>query len=180
MQVLGGFTPPPPSRCGFKHLRFFFLFVFTYLHDPSENGRVVHCAAVPATVPELVLALLDAHLGAFADVMDVVLVKLTQLLLALRQAHQLAAQRLRANDVSLRDEQRVHGQRPEETGGTHIRLVFTALVITTQMKKSPNEQLIINKLMFSSSRRNNDHGNTLCNKTTFYCLGQQTNGGNEQ
>lgn len=102
-------------------------FCFTYLHDPSKNRGVVHCAAVPATVPELVLALLDAHLGAFADVVDVVLVELTQLLLALRQAHQLAAQRLCADDVSLRDEQRVHGQRPEETGGTHTSRLFPPL-----------------------------------------------------
>lgn len=93
------------------------MFFFTYLHDSSENRGVVHGAAVPAAVPELVLALLDAHLGAFTDVMDVVLVELTQLLLALRQAHQLAAQRLCADDVSLRDQQRVHGQRPAATGG---------------------------------------------------------------
>lgn len=95
-----------------------FVFFFTYLHDSSENRGVVHRAAVPAAVPELVLALLDAHLGAFADVMDVVLVELTQLLLALRQAHQLAAERLRADDVGLWDEQRVHGQRPGATRGT--------------------------------------------------------------
>lgn len=107
------------------------------MHDPSENRGVVHRAAVPATVPELVLALLDAHLGAFADVMDVVLVKLTQLLLALRQAHQLAAQRLRANDVSLRDEQRVHGQRPgDERDTRHARFHRSS-----QMKERANEQL---------------------------------------
>lgn len=98
---------------------------FTYLHDPSEHRGVVHRAAVPAAVPKLELALLDAHLGALADVMDVVLVELTQLLLALRQAHQLAAQRLRADDVSLRDQQRVHGQRPGETrGGTYHHARF--------------------------------------------------------
>lgn len=96
---------------------FFVVVFFTYLHDSSENRGVVHGAAVPAAVPELVLALLDAHLGAFTDVMDVVLVELTQLLLALRQAHQLAAQRLCADDVSLWDQQRVHGQRPAATGG---------------------------------------------------------------
>lgn len=95
--------------------------MFTYLHDSSENRGVVHRAAVPATVPELVLALLDAHLGALADEIDVVLVELTELLLALRQAHQLAAQRLCADDVSLRDEQRVHGQRPGATGGTQVK-----------------------------------------------------------
>lgn len=132
--MLGGSTPPPRISAVLNIPDF--LFFFTYLHDPSKNRGVVHCAAVPATVPELVLALLDAHLGAFADVMDVVLVELTQLLLALRQAHQLAAQRLCADDVSLRDEQRVHGQRPEETGGTHITLVFTTPVITSQMNEA--------------------------------------------
>lgn len=61
---------------------------------------------------ELVLALSDARLGALADVLHVVLVELAQLLLALRQAHQLAAQRLRADDVGLRDQYGVHGQGP--------------------------------------------------------------------
>ena len=55
----------------------------TDLHDPPEDGRVVHGAAVPAPVPELVLALADARLGALADVLHVVLVQLTQLPLAL-------------------------------------------------------------------------------------------------
>lgn len=76
----------------------------TYLHDPSENGGVVHSAAVPAPVSELVLALSDACLGTFADVLHVVLVELAQLLLALRQAHQLAAQRLGTDDVGLGDQ----------------------------------------------------------------------------
>lgn len=61
---------------------------------------------------ELVLALSDARLGPLADVLHVVLVELAQFLLALRKANQLAAQRLRPNDVGLRDQQRVHGQRP--------------------------------------------------------------------
>lgn len=128
MHMLGADLVPPPPKKNYTILHPLGLFVCTYLHDSSKNRGIVHCAAVPAAVPELVLALLDAHLGAFADVMDVVLVELTQLLLALRQAHQLAAQRLRADDVSLRDQQRVHGQRPGATGGT-------------QMKRSPNEQL---------------------------------------
>lgn len=89
-----------------------YLCVFTYLHDPSKNRRVVHCAAVPAPMSELVLALSDACLGTFTDVLHVVLVELAQLLLALRQPHQLAAQRLGTDDVGLRDQYRVHGQRP--------------------------------------------------------------------
>lgn len=119
-------TPPPKKKPThavliLHPLCFLFFCFFTYLHDSSKNRGVVHRAAVPATVPELVLALLDAHLGAFADVMDVVLVELAELLLALRQAHQLAAQRLRADDVSLRDQQGVHGQRPGATGGTQMK-----------------------------------------------------------
>lgn len=76
----------------------------TYLHDPSENRRVVHSAAVPAPLSELVLALSDAGLGTFTDVLHVVLVELAQLLLALRQAHQLAAQRLGPDDVGFGDQ----------------------------------------------------------------------------
>lgn len=63
----------------------------TYLHDPSENRGVVHRAAVPAPMSKLVLALSDACFGTFTDVLHVVLVELAQLLLALWQAHQLAA-----------------------------------------------------------------------------------------
>lgn len=70
---------------------------------------------------ELVLALSDARLGALADVLHVVLVELAQLLLALRQAHQLAAQRLRADDVGLRDQYGVHGQGPRGHGGQRTR-----------------------------------------------------------
>ncbi len=77
---------------------------FTYLHHPSENRGVVHRAAVPAPMSELVLALSDAGLGTFADVLHVVLVELAQLLLALRQTHQLAAQRLCTDDVGLRNQ----------------------------------------------------------------------------
>lgn len=58
---------------------------------------------------ELVLALSDARLCTFADVLHVVLVELAQLLLALREARQLAAQRLGTDDVGLGDQQRVHG-----------------------------------------------------------------------
>lgn len=66
---------------------------------------------------ELVLALSDACLGALADVLHVVLVELAQLLLALRQAHQLAAERLCTDDVGLRDQYGVHSQGPKGHGG---------------------------------------------------------------
>lgn len=66
---------------------FFFIILqkLTNLHDPSEHGRVVHGAAVPPPLPELVLALLDAHPGALPDMRDVILVQLAQLPLALQQ-----------------------------------------------------------------------------------------------
>lgn len=58
----------------------------TNLHDPSKHGRVVHCAAVPPPLSELVLALLDARLGSVSDEDHVVLVQLAQLPLALQTA----------------------------------------------------------------------------------------------
>ena len=60
----------------------------TNLHDPSKHRRVVHGAAVPPPLPELVLALLDARLGSVSDVDHVVLVQLAQLPLALQSAQQ--------------------------------------------------------------------------------------------
>lgn len=107
--------PPPPPPLAF----------LTYLHDTSKNRGVVHGAAVPTPMSELVLALSDPHLGALTDVLHVVLVELAQLLLARRQTRQLAAQRLGADDVGLW-EQRVHGQRPaEKDGGDTECSVFT-------------------------------------------------------
>lgn len=84
------------------------------MHDAAEYRCVVHRAAVPPPLSELILALLDACLCAFADVHHMVLVELTQLLLALRQACELAAERLCAYDVHLWSLDRVHGQRPEQ------------------------------------------------------------------
>lgn len=66
------------TRVGFREL--------TDVHDPSEHGGVVHGAAVPPPLPELVLALLDAHPGPLSDVGDVILVQLAQLPLALQAA----------------------------------------------------------------------------------------------
>ena len=63
----------------------------TDLHDPSEHRRVVHGAAVPPPLSELVLALLDARLGSVSDVDHVVLVQLAQLPLALQSAAAAAA-----------------------------------------------------------------------------------------
>lgn len=62
-----------------------FLQKLTNLHDPTEHGRVVHGAAVPPPLPELVLALLDAHPGTLSDVRDVILVQLAQFPLALQR-----------------------------------------------------------------------------------------------
>lgn len=84
----------------------------TDLHDTAKHRGIIHCAAVPTAVAELVLALTDPGLGALPDVLHVVLVQLAQLLLALGQACQLTAQRLRAYDVSLGNQQRIHSQRP--------------------------------------------------------------------
>lgn len=71
----------------------------TYLHDPAENGGVIHGAAVPPPVPELVLALFDARLRAFSNVLHVVLVQVAQFLLSLRKSCQLAAERLCSYDI---------------------------------------------------------------------------------
>lgn len=60
----------------------------TDLHDPSKNRSVVHSAAVPPPMSELVLALLDACLGSVSNVAHVVLVQLAQLSLALQTAQQ--------------------------------------------------------------------------------------------
>lgn len=94
---------------------YFFYSFLTYLHNPSKNRGVVHRAAVPTPMSELVLTLSDARFGTFTDVLHVILVELAQLLLAGWQPHQLAAERLRPDDVGLWDQQRVHGQRPEGT-----------------------------------------------------------------
>lgn len=114
----------------------------TYLHDPSKNRGVVHSAAVPAPMSELVLALSDARLGALADVLHVVLVELAQLLLALGQAHQLAAQRLGTDDVGLGDQQRVHGQRPERVRHTQRSCFHSCAIMFKKctQESGPNSQ----------------------------------------
>lgn len=46
-----------------------------YLHNPAKHGGVIHSAAVPSPVSELILAFFDASLRAFPDVLHVVLVQ---------------------------------------------------------------------------------------------------------
>lgn len=48
--------------------------LLTNLHDSAKDRRVVHGAAVPAPLSELVLAFLDARLGSLANVGHVLLV----------------------------------------------------------------------------------------------------------
>lgn len=55
----------------------------TDLHDPPKHRGVVHGAAVPPPLPELVLALLNARLGSVSNVHHMVLIQLAQLPLAL-------------------------------------------------------------------------------------------------
>lgn len=80
----------------------------TYLHDPPKDRRVVHGAAVPPPLPELVLALLDACLGSLPYVGHVLLVQLAQLSLARGEPRKLAAHRLGTDDEHLRSLHRVH------------------------------------------------------------------------
>lgn len=63
-------------------------FKLTDVHDPSEHGRVIHRAAVPPPLSELVLALLDARFGSVSDVGHVILVQLAQLPLTLQATQQ--------------------------------------------------------------------------------------------
>lgn len=98
----------------------------TYLHDPAEDGGVVHRAAVPPALPKLVLALLDGAAGPLADEHHVLLVELAQLALPGGQPRQLAADGLGADDVHLGPLDGVHGQRPagregRPTGGCRGR-----------------------------------------------------------
>lgn len=85
----------------------------TYLHHPSKHGGVIYGAAIPSPLPELVLAFLDARLCPLANVNHMILVQLAQLPLPLRQAVQLAAERLGANNIHLRPLNWVHCQRPK-------------------------------------------------------------------
>lgn len=79
----------------------------TYLHDSAKDRCVVHSAAVPPSLPELVLALPDARLGSLPDVGHVLLIQLTQLPLAWGKPGKLAAHRLSTDDEHLRPLHRV-------------------------------------------------------------------------
>ena len=69
------------------------------MHDPAEDRGVIHGAAVPPPVSELILALLDARLGALSNVLHVVLIQVAEFLLSLGKSCQLAAERLRSYDI---------------------------------------------------------------------------------
>lgn len=71
----------PSDNCIFYNL-------FTDVHDPSKHRRVIHRAAVPPPLSELVLALLDARFGSVSDVGHVILVQLAQLPLTLQATQQ--------------------------------------------------------------------------------------------
>ncbi|CAN7989494.1 unnamed protein product, partial [Ixodes hexagonus] len=81
----------------------------TYVEHGPEHGVVGHGGAVPAAMPELVLALADAQAGPPAHVRHVVLVQVAQLGLAPGQAQlEVAAEQLRAQHVHLRVLEHVH------------------------------------------------------------------------
>lgn len=80
----------------------------TYLHNSPEDRRVVHDAAVPTPLPELVLAFLDACLGSLPYVGHVLLVQLAQLSLSRGQPGKLAAHGLGTDDKHLGSLHRVH------------------------------------------------------------------------
>lgn len=80
----------------------------TYLHDSAEHWGVVHCAAVPAALAKLVLALLDARLGTLSNELHVILVQLAKLPLTFGQSFQLTAQRLTSYDIRLWYQEGVH------------------------------------------------------------------------
>lgn len=86
--------------------------ILTYAHDPAEHRRVVHSAAIPPPLTELVLALFDGVLGPLTDIHHVLLVELAQLPLAWGQPWQLAAHRLSSDDVHLGSLDWIHSQRP--------------------------------------------------------------------
>ena len=86
----------------------------TDFYDGPEHWTiVVEGAAVPATGPELPLALGDTKLGPPTHVGHVVLVELTELGLARREATDLVADRLRSYDVQLRIPPALEALHPE-------------------------------------------------------------------
>lgn len=55
----------------------------TYLHDSAKNRVVVHSAAIPSSMSELILALLNARLCTLANELHMVLIQLAEFLLSL-------------------------------------------------------------------------------------------------
>lgn len=55
----------------------------TYLHDSAKNRVVVHSAAIPSSVSELILALLNARLCTLSNELHMVLIQLAEFLLSL-------------------------------------------------------------------------------------------------
>ena len=74
------------------------VFWLTYRQNWSKDRAVLHRGAVPLLVPELELALRDAPPGSPSHVQHVVRVEHAQLLLAIGQASDLLAQRVRRPD----------------------------------------------------------------------------------
>lgn len=81
----------------------------TYLHDPAKHRIVVHSAAIPSSMAELVLAFLNSRLCPLANVLHVILVQVAEFLLSLRESCQLAAQGLGSDNVHLWHLHRIHG-----------------------------------------------------------------------
>lgn len=55
----------------------------TYLHDSAKNRVVVHSAAIPSSMSELILALLNARLRTLSNELHMVLIQLAEFLLSL-------------------------------------------------------------------------------------------------
>jgi hypothetical protein len=93
----------------------------THVEDRPEDGLVVEGRAVPAPVPELVLALVDASLGAPGDAGHVVVGQLAELLLALGQALQgpAEARSLELPGLGTRRRRLRQGDAPETRVATH-------------------------------------------------------------
>lgn len=55
----------------------------TYLHDSAKNRVVVHSAAIPSSMSELILAFLNAGLCTLSNELHMVLIQLAEFLLSL-------------------------------------------------------------------------------------------------
>lgn len=82
-----------------KTVHMYFKWFPTYLHNPAKDRGVIHGAAVPSSMSELILAFFDACLRALSNVLHVVLIQVAEFLLSLRKSCQLAAERLCSYDI---------------------------------------------------------------------------------